>query len=103
MSKIEEAFNRISTHKGVVGIIIINSTGTAIKSTMERDQTIEYSTLISQFLSKARQSLQKALNELATTTDELTFFRLRSKNHEIMIAPDKEYSLIVIQNPNAKS
>lgn len=33
-------------------------------------------------------------------TDELTFFRIRSKKHEIMIAPDPEYLLIVIQRPN---
>ena len=33
-------------------------------------------------------------------TDELAFLRIRSKKHEIMVAPDKEYILIVIQNPN---
>ncbi len=27
------------------------------------------------------------------------FLRLRSKKHEIMIAPDKDYILIVLQNP----
>ena len=32
--------------------------------------------------------------------DELTFFRIRSKKHEIMVAPDKEYLLVVIQDPN---
>lgn len=33
-------------------------------------------------------------------SDDLTFLRIRSKQHEILVAPDKEYSLIVIQNPN---
>jgi len=33
-------------------------------------------------------------------SDELSFFRIRSKKHEIMIAPDKEYLLVVIQDPN---
>jgi len=33
--------------------------------------------------------------------DDLTFLRVRSKKHEIMVAPDKEYVLIVIQDPNA--
>ncbi len=32
-------------------------------------------------------------------TDELSFLRIRSKKHEIMVAPDKEYLLIVIQDP----
>jgi len=33
-------------------------------------------------------------------TDELTFFRIRSKKHEIMVAPDPEYLLIVVQRPS---
>jgi dynein light chain roadblock-type len=32
--------------------------------------------------------------------DELAFLRIRSKKHEIMIAPDKDYVLVVIQAPN---
>ena len=34
--------------------------------------------------------------------NDLTFLRIRSKKHEIMVAPDKDYILIVIQNPNAE-
>lgn len=33
--------------------------------------------------------------------NDLTFLRVRTKKYEIMIAPDKEYLLIVIQNPAA--
>jgi len=32
--KVEETLNRINTHKGVKGIIIVNSRGIAIRSTM---------------------------------------------------------------------
>jgi dynein light chain roadblock-type len=32
-------------------------------------------------------------------TNDLTFLRIRSKKHEIMVTPEKEYMLIVIQNP----
>jgi hypothetical protein len=31
--------------------------------------------------------------------NDLTFLRVRSKKHEIMVAPDKDYLLIIIQNP----
>ena len=34
MSKVEETLNRINTHKGVKGIIIVNSKGIAIRTTM---------------------------------------------------------------------
>jgi len=33
--------------------------------------------------------------------NDLVFLRVRSKKHEIMIAPDREYLLVVIQNPAA--
>jgi hypothetical protein len=35
-----------------------------------------------------------------TLQDDLVFLRVRTKKHEVMIAPDKEYLLIVVQNPN---
>jgi dynein light chain roadblock-type len=35
--------------------------------------------------------------------DELTFLRIRSKNKEIMIAPDGDFLMVVIQNPNSVS
>ncbi len=31
--------------------------------------------------------------------EELKFLRIRSKKHEIMIAPDGNYTLLVIQKP----
>jgi len=35
----------------------------------------------------------------STFQDDLKFLRIRSKKHEIMIAPDKDYTLLVIQKP----
>lgn len=34
--------------------------------------------------------------------NDLTFLRIRTKKHEIMIAPDNEFLLIVIQDPTKK-
>ena len=33
--------------------------------------------------------------------DELAFLRIRSKKKEILISPDKDFIMVVIQNPNA--
>mmetsp|Transcript_103262 Transcript_103262/g.258906 ORF Transcript_103262/g.258906 Transcript_103262/m.258906 type:complete len:102 (+) Transcript_103262:70-375(+) len=97
MSEVEEALNRIRTHKGVTGIVIVNAEGLPIRSTFEATQkTKQYSALISQLAAKAR-SLVRDLDP----TNDLTFLRIRSKKHEIMVAPDREYILIVIQDPNA--
>ena len=39
------------------------------------------------------------VNELDSQND-LVFLRVRIKKYEIMVAPDHEYMLIVIQNPD---
>ena len=57
--KVEETLNRINTHKGVKGIIIVNSRGIAIRSTMSQSETIEYGSLITQFTSKAQEAVKK--------------------------------------------
>ena len=94
-SEVEETMKRIQSHRGVKGVLIVNSDGVPIRSNLPSNETDTYAALVSQLALKAS-SVVRTLDE----TDELTFFRIRSKKHEIMIAPDKEYLLIVIQNPN---
>eukprot|EP00164_Ancoracysta_twista_P000751 GFYU01000987.1.p4 GENE.GFYU01000987.1~~GFYU01000987.1.p4 ORF type:complete len:100 (-),score=16.78 GFYU01000987.1:494-793(-) len=95
MSEVEETLKRIQAHRGVIGIVIVNSEGIPIRTTLDNSQTVQYAALITQLASKAR-SVVRDLDP----QNELTFLRIRSKKHEIMVAPDKEYLLIVIQNPN---
>ena len=45
-NKVEETLNRIKTHKGVKGVMIVNTKGVAIRSSMEQDMTINYGALI---------------------------------------------------------
>jgi len=68
--------------------------GIPIKSTLDNTTTVQYAGLISQLSDKAR----SVVRDLDPTND-LTFLRIRSKKHEIMVAPDKEFILIVVQNP----
>jgi dynein light chain roadblock-type len=95
MSEVDEAFNRIKTHKGVKGILIINADDISIRSTLTAQDSNKYAALLGSLTTKARSTLR----ELDSTND-LKFLRIRSKKHEIMIAPDREYTLIVIQNPD---
>ncbi|XP_014206476.1 dynein light chain roadblock-type 2 [Copidosoma floridanum] len=92
--EVEETMKRIQSHKGVIGTIVVNSEGIPIKSTMDNTTTVQYAGLISQLSDKAR----SVVRDLDPTND-LTFLRIRSKKHEIMVAPDKEFILIVVQNP----
>ncbi|CAG9813569.1 unnamed protein product [Phaedon cochleariae] len=85
---------RIQSHKGVVGTIVVNSEGIPIKTTLDNTTTVQYAGLISSLADKAR----SVVRDLDPSND-LTFLRIRSKKHEIMVAPDKEFILIVVQNP----
>ena len=71
--------------------MIVNSKGIAIKSTMSQNDTLEYGSLISQFTTKAQLTVNSIHPE-----EDITFIRIRSLKHEIMIAPQKEFSLIVL-------
>ncbi|PRP74833.1 putative dynein light chain roadblock-type 2 [Planoprotostelium fungivorum] len=89
MSEIEETIKRVQGHKGVLGIVIVNSAGVTIKSTLDNELTAKYSSLLTQLAGKAR----SVVRELDTSND-LTFLRIRSKKHEIMVAP--------VQDPSAE-
>tara|TARA_B110001452_G_C15051883_1_gene367328 strand:+ start:144 stop:446 length:303 start_codon:yes stop_codon:yes gene_type:complete len=96
MSEVEETLKRINSHKGVQGIVIVNSEGIPIRSTLDNAQTNQCAGLLTQLAHKAR----SVVRDLDPQND-LTFLRIRSKKHEIMVAPHTDFLLIVIQNPNA--
>lgn len=92
--EVEDTLKRIQSHKGVVGTIVVNNEGIPVKSTLDNTSTVQYAGLLSQLSDKAR----SVVRDLDPSND-LTFLRVRSKKHEIMVAPDKDFILIVIQNP----
>lgn len=96
IAEMEETISRISSHKGVEGVIIMNKQGATIQSTLDDKQTATHAAVLSDLTSKAT-GIVSMLNH----GDELTFLRIRSKKREIMISPDKDFLLVVLQNPNA--
>ncbi|XP_045151526.1 dynein light chain roadblock-type 1 isoform X3 [Echinops telfairi] len=68
--------------------------GIPIKSTMDNPTTTQYANLMHSFILKARSTVREI-----DPQNDLTFLRIRSKKNEIMVAPDKDYFLIVVQNP----
>ena len=80
----EETINRIKTHKGVKAVLVINSEGIPIRPSPNMDdaKTNKYASNISQLVAKARSVIRDL-----DPQNELTFVRLRSKKHEIMVAP----------------
>ncbi|KAK3526133.1 hypothetical protein QTP70_016128 [Hemibagrus guttatus] len=69
--------------------------GIPIRTTLDNSTTVQYAGLLHQLAMKARSTVRDI-----DPQNDLTFLRIRSKKHEIMVAPDKDYLLIVIQNPS---
>ncbi|KAL0230229.1 hypothetical protein PCE1_003791 [Barthelona sp. PCE] len=99
MSTVEETLARIQNHPGVLGYIIINSDGAAVRRFgMDLEEVARYSQLIMNLAAQGR----SAVRDLDPRND-LNFIRIRSNKHEIMIAPEIDYTLVVIQDPTAEA
>ncbi|XP_032999108.1 dynein light chain roadblock-type 2-like [Lacerta agilis] len=94
MAEAEGTLKRIQSHKGVIGTIVINEEHIPIRTTLDNSTPVQYTGLLHQLMIKAKSTVRN----IDPQTD-LTFLGIRSKNHGMMVAPDKEYLLIVIQNP----
>ena len=89
-SEVEDALKRISAAKGVTGVLVTSKEGVTIKSTLDPSVTVQYAGLIVQLVTMA----SGAVREL-DPSNALTFLRLRTKKHEIMVAPGKPVILCV--------
>merc|ERR1719446_1513430 len=97
MSEVEETLKRINSHKGVQGVVIVNADARPIRSTLEAKDSEQLAHKMSELCAKARSAVRTL-----DPQNDLTFLRVRSKKHEILLAPEKEFTLIVLQNPNAE-
>ncbi|KAL0486029.1 dynein light chain [Acrasis kona] len=82
MSEIEDTLKRITSQQGVEGLVIVNAEGIPIRSNLDNDLKIKYASLITQLTAQAR-SVVRDLNP----QNDLTFLRVRTKFHEILVAP----------------
>jgi len=94
MSETDDIIKRIQQQPGVQGTIIFNNDGIAIRTTLDNTTTVQYSGLLHSLTNKAR----SVIREIDPQND-LTFLRIRTKKTEFMLAPDKDYNMVVIQNP----
>lgn len=97
---IEEIVKRITTQRGVRGFLILNSEGIAIRHSLteaSRALVAHHAALLQSLAIKAK----GVVAEVSRNSDELLSLRLRSLKHEIIVAPDSKYLLIVIQEPSS--
>jgi len=65
--------------------------GIPIRTTMDNSTTVQYAGLLQRMVDQSRNSVRDM-----DPQDDLTFLRIRSKKHEIMIAPGKLSSQILV-------
>lgn len=83
--------------KDVLDALVIDTNGYPVKSTMSEELTIRFIGLYGQVIDKARFMLTQL-----DSNDEMTFMRIRSKKHEVIITPDDKCIFLVIQNPRTE-
>lgn len=96
MSEIEETLKRLMSHKGVQAAVIINSEGIVIRTmpaTMEHKDAVNFPGVMMPVIQKARQMI-KALD----AQNDFSALRLRSQKNEILVYPEREYTLFVVQS-----
>lgn len=97
VNEAEETFKRLSALPGVQGLIVINGEGIPVRTTFPQSKTALYVSLIHGLIVKTKSTVKEI-----DISNELTFMRLRSHKDEILIAPDREYTMIVVQKPTIK-
>ena len=93
MAEVGETLKWLQRQKGVWGIIGVNPEVIPIKSTVYNSTTTQPASLTLDFSLKVLSTVHET-----DPQNELTFLQIHSKKSEIMVAPDKDSFLIVIQN-----
>nr|XP_020467390.1 dynein light chain roadblock-type 2 isoform X1 [Monopterus albus] len=93
MGEAEETLKRIDTHKGVIGTIVVNAEGIPIRSSLDNSTSVQYAGLLRHLTTMARSTVRDI-----DPQNDLICLRMRSKKHEIMVAPENNFLLIIIQN-----
>ncbi|KAJ2490706.1 hypothetical protein IWW37_002908 [Coemansia sp. RSA 2050] len=91
---IDETINRLRSKKGVESVTVLTKDGRVIRTTTSP----EHSEVQGKLLSRLIRDTAEIVQELESK-DELSFMRIRTKRHEIMLALDHNYLLVIVQSP----
>ncbi|KAL7069080.1 Roadblock/LC7 domain-containing protein [Cryptosporidium serpentis] len=93
---LESTLSRIKGRKGVIGVIILDIDGSPLVSTFDNKTTQFYTNNIYNIIKSANILGKSAVDPL----DEIQLIRLHFKKHTILVAPDKRFIFLTIQETN---
>ena len=91
-TEVDKILRRIQAHPNVVALMLTNREGQALRTNMDITTTKNYALLYGNLVEMAH----SAVREL-DPQNKLQFIRVRNKQHEIIVAPTGELTLIVVQ------
>ena len=96
---IQDTFNKISTHKGIEGIILCDAEGVPIKNHLinEDDKIYSITTSVCAYVKKCKPLISELVEE------DLKLIRIKTKLNELLVVPENDFLLIVIQNPSSSN
>lgn len=111
MSETEVTLTRIAKHSGVLGHYVTDASGQIIRSSTafsgskspDKEARIlapEEETTLTQNVLVLTEKAKLLVRDLDPAND-LVFMRIKSKNDEILVAHDKEFNLITLQDTAA--
>ncbi|KAJ9466843.1 flagellar outer arm dynein-associated protein [Diplonema papillatum] len=97
---VDEMLNRIAGHRGVLGLLVVSPKDGSVWKTCVNGQTPFEEKKLSVHAEKlhAFVTLARSVVRTLDVSNDLIFLRIRSKKHEFIISPEKDFVLIVIQD-----
>jgi dynein light chain roadblock-type len=95
LEELESTVSRLSSHPGVQAVMILSEKGEIVHSTFPPASQVEQAKLLVKIKHLASQWLHVGGEE----GEEVSFLRIRTTLHEILVAPNHEYLLVVLHNP----
>lgn len=92
MREVQDTISRISQNKGVLGVMILNVHGDVLQSTWNPEDQLKHAKIMCNIVKQARMMVNE--------DDPLSVITIRSLQREVLVAPDGDYLLVVLQDPH---
>ena len=97
MAEVEERISRIKNAAGIKGLLITDENGKMLRQSFHSGDQQIFASQLGKHITELAKKARSVVRDI-DPTNELTFFRVRSRRQEILVAPDNNLFLIVIQN-----
>ena len=100
----------------VMGVMVLNNEGFPIRSNLDNTSTVQYGHMIADICVKVNNMIAlyspqvvmlclqaKSIVRDLDPTNNLSFFRLKSTTHEVLVAPEENFIILVLQHNNTES